>query len=264
MINLLHDQIWGTLYTEDECVAGEPVVKGGAIVGIASVDKTEPAAKVPTNLAVSYAGAGGYWPLAQQALYAVTSVDVNGKESLPAFIWTTAGAVDDIVELDWDDMAGAVEYRVYRGLSWDGVSPAATPDAFYDPILLTTVTVSECDDNGYEFTARAAPGSETFEDVIIKGSSMRPPDSRDPDTTRVLQEQILNVLLMGVVYYEPVDNATNGIASMVDGVQVQYDTANGKITTQAAGGTRIALGKVTSAYAAKFNGKRNVAVAVNL
>jgi len=255
MINLLHEGYGQTIMFEDATVAGNPVIDSGNFLGIALISTDQVNVKRATGLAAALAGGGGYWPNGSYAFFAVTPVDANGKEGLPVFILPGPTGADDIIQLSWNAVTNAVSYNVYRGLK-----AAAAADVGSDLVFLTNVSTNACNDDGYSLTARGSAAA--FEDVLIKGSSVRTPNAREAKT-RLVENLLCPVIKRGVVELPIIVSASYGISSIAEGVNIQWDTATLEVTTQAVGGTRINIGKATLGYACSGVAKDKVAVSVN-
>lgn len=242
MITEKHKNDVVAMAIQEVTTAGMPVVVSGAILGVSEITTIAASVSQVTTFAAASAGAGGEIPDATYLMYAVTAVDVKGKETLPSFIVGLTAVVDDILNLTWDVMAGAVAYRVYRGLS---SLVAATVGM--DLVLLGTVTTNALDDNGYDYT-KYDETTPAFEEIRVKGSSIRAAKPRDPEIIRLIPGLIVPVVKRGVAEF-PVDARTaTGLPAMTEGTAVNWDAANKWITTEGAGGNIIAFGTATFGY----------------
>lgn len=226
--------------------SGLPVIQGGACMGVAMTDKpASPFATIVLAPTPAFTGAGsGFWPIDSYVLYGITALDADGKESLPRFILVgpVTGA-DDTIELSIPNLAGAVSHNIYRGVS-NLVPGDVGTDLIFIANVAQGVGATAFSDNGYEHTQYAAPVAPAlghFEEVAPKGSSQRPPSSRDSEL-RIAEGTLLSLLTDGVVEL-PVDPAI--LHTLAEGTAVDWDAVTSMVV---ASGAAVALGVNTFAY----------------
>ena len=157
---LRSEQIRDTIRLTSNLYATRNLVRSGDTNWALSLETRTNTVEVPSGLSRESSGAGN-----DGMVYAVTAVDLDGKESIASarFVVTDADGIDvsnDVVRLDWTPVDNILFYNVYR-------STIATVEAY----------LSKGAELGYIGTAL---GASFVDSGIIPDFARTPPEEEDP------------------------------------------------------------------------------------